>query len=125
MGDRLPVDFGGLKAAVLVGGGLLALLVAGQVLRLVSRFLAWSVLALVVALAAYVAYELYAGWTASARDRESGYAATTNGSVDDPIRSVQREYTEGSLSEAELERELDQLLDDADRDGDREVDYER
>lgn len=51
-----------LKTALLVSGGVLALLFVGTVWRFVSRFVSFAVLALLVVLAGYVAYELHAGW---------------------------------------------------------------
>ena len=110
MSDRLPVDTTGIKIALLVGGGLLLFIFAGQVLRFMSRMVAWGSFVLLAALAMYVVYEVYTGWTAGGETRRS--VETSQSEPADPVSEVKTEYTEGSMSEAELEQELDQLLDD-------------
>ena len=110
MSDRLPVDTTGIKLALLVGGGLLLFIFAGQVLRFMSRMVAWGSFVLLAALAMYVVYEVYTGWTAGGESRRS--VGTSRSESEDPVSSVKTEYAEGSMSEAELEDELDQLLND-------------
>ena len=107
MGDRLPVDTTGIKLALLVGGGVLLFIFAGQVLRFMSRMITWGSFVLLAALAMYVVYEVYTGWTA-----EEAPVRDVDAEPEDTVNSVKTEYSEGSLSEAELESELDQLLDD-------------
>ncbi|MFC7114619.1 hypothetical protein ACFQH2_06125 [Natronoarchaeum sp. GCM10025703] len=110
MSDRLSVDTTGIKLALLVGGGLLLFIFAGQVLRFMSRMVAWGSFVLLAALAMYVAYEVYTGWTAGSESQRS--VETSRSKPADPVSDVKTEYAEGSMSEAELEEELDQLLDD-------------
>ena len=110
MSDRLPVDTTGVTLALLVGGGLLLFIFVGQVLRFMSRMAAWGSFVLLAVLAMYVVYEVYTGWTAGEESRAR--ADTSQGEPVDPMSEVKTEYTEGSMSENELERELDQLLDD-------------
>ena len=108
MSDRLPVDTTGIKLALLVGGGLLLFIFAGQVLRFMSRMVAWGSFVLIAALAMYVVYEVYTGWTAGAESKRN----VESTSSEDPIGSVKTEYAEGAISESELEDELNQLLED-------------
>lgn len=112
MDRRLPFDTTGLTVAALVGGGVLAVFVFGQVLRFLSRMVAWASFVLIAVLAAYVAYELYTGWTSAKGGVRSGRSSIEADTDGDSISSLQSEYTAGSLSEAELERELDRLLED-------------
>ena len=110
MSDRFPVDTTGIKLALLVGGGLLLFIFAGQVLRFMSRMVAWGSFVLLAVLAMYVVYEVYTGWTAGEESRRA--VETSQGESVDPVSEVKTEYTEGSMSETELENELDQLLED-------------
>ena len=110
MSDRLSIDPTGLKLALLVGGGLLLFIFAGQVLRFMSRMVSWGLFVLLAALAMYVVYEVYTGWSAGAESQRS--VETSRSETADPVSSVKTEYAEGSMSEAELEDELDQLLED-------------
>lgn len=109
MSDRLPVNTTGVKLTLFVGGGLLLFIFAGQVLRFMTRMMAWGSFVLVAAVAMYVAYELYTGWIAEDSPQSSVKTASKEGGGS--ISSVKSEYTEGSLSESELEDELEQLLD--------------
>lgn len=110
MSDRLAVDTTGLTLALLVGGGLLVFIFAGQVLRFMSRMVSWASFVLLAAIAMYVVYEVYKGWTAGEESQRSVEHASDES--DDSVSAVKTDNTEGSLSESELEAELDQLLED-------------
>lgn len=110
MNDRLPINTTGLKLALFVGGGFLLFIFVGQVLRFMSRMVAWGSFVLVAALAMYVAYELYTGWMVE--DSSQSSVKNKNKVSDESITSVKSKYTEDSLSESELEDELEQLLED-------------
>lgn len=110
MNNRPPINTTGLKLALFIGGELLLFIFVGQVLRFMSRMVAWGSFLLVAALAMYVAYELYSG--SMVEDSSQSSVGNKSKEIDESITSVKSEYTEGSLSESELEAELEQLLED-------------
>lgn len=107
----------GLAGAVV----LVVVIVAGQVLQLVSWVLSWVLLAAVVIAAGYAAYELYSGWKAAAEDHRrdagerAGVAART-GSVDRP----RERHVEEQLDEEAFEADLDGSLAAEEADRERE-----
>ncbi|WP_207589871.1 hypothetical protein [Halomontanus rarus] len=106
------------KLALLVGGSFLALLLAGQVFRLVSRWLSYAVLVGFAVLAVYIVYELAAGWSTAESERNEH----TESVPDDTSAVEQREQSlEGTLTDAEFEAELEQLFDDGIQDDDSSV----
>lgn len=112
-----------LAVGLLAAAGVFALLFVGQVLRWVTRMVSWAALVLLVVFAGYVAYELYAGWTADAADarRERDDAATEASVTED-------EGTTEGFSDEALDRELDELLADEPDDevaNQRDVEVER
>lgn len=111
------VDKRALQLAALAAGGLLFLLVTGQVLRLLTRWLSWAILVGFVVLFAYVTYELYSGWTTGADDEAIGESVP----ADDrsaPLDAPPEQFDAGELSDEEFEAELEGLVggtDDAER----------
>lgn len=122
---RLPSrpDATAVSVAVLAAVLLAGLFVVGFVLRFVSRMLSWALLAGLVVLLAYVAYEVLSGWAAAEagrdRDRSSG---TDLNEPADPEASAGE-----PAPDVEVERELEALREQEglDRDGDRPADLER
>lgn len=101
------VNLDAVKLALLVGGSLLTLLLAGQVFRLVSRWLSFAVLVGFVVVVVYITYELAAGWSAAEPaidDRTEPMNTTPSSEQSSPA----------ALSDAEYEVELEQLLDEDD-----------
>lgn len=104
------VNVSSAKTALLVGGGLFALLFIGTIWRFVSRMVSFAVLALFVIVGIYIAYELHSGWQ----------KADTSDNIDDsgePIGRFDKTTDTGSnvdgrsdtVTEDELDRELDRL----------------
>ena len=118
------IDTGALKLGLVVGGGLLALLFAGQVLAAAARWtgmaLSGAVFVLLALGAGYAATQLYAGWTRAEEESTGGGTDfETDVSTDpDDVRSA---YVAGSMSEQELEAELEEIIE---RDGAGEDDVE-
>ena len=113
----------GVKIAVLVGGGLLALFFAGQIFQLAARWtaraLSGAVLILTALAAAYVAYQVYTGWDAAAENEQTPpneYTDNMPSTADNPdsVDDLEAEYVDGDLSEAEFERELESILEETD-----------
>ena len=120
----VDIDTGALKLGLVVGGGLLALLFAGQVLAVATRWagraLSSAVFILLALGAGYAATQLYAGWTRAEEESTGGGTDfETDVSTDpDDVRSA---YVDGGMSEQELEAELEEILE---RDGAGEDDIE-
>ncbi len=102
------VNLNAVKTALLVGGGIFALLFVGTVWRFVSRLVSFAVLALFVVVAAYVAYELYAGWSradeGATSDESDDRLTETDGVTDTPDAT-----DTDPISDDELDRELERL----------------
>ena len=107
MGISPSINLDAVKLAFLVGGSLLTLLLAGQVFRLVSRWLSFAVLVGFVVVVVYITYELAAGWSAAEPgidDRTEPMSTTPSSEQSSPVE----------LSDAEYEVELEQLFDEDD-----------
>lgn len=124
------VNKGALKAGLLIGGGLLAVLVLGQVVTYVTRILARAIAnVLLVALAvglAYGAYQVYSGWLRGeaetrATEPDQRDIGVTKSATD--LEDVEKRYVEGDLDEREMERELESVMQD-DGDSDLELEYD-
>ena len=118
------IDTGALKLGLVVGGGLLALLFAGQVLTVAARWtgmaLSGAVLILLALGAGYAATQLYAGW-ARAEEESTGGGTDFGPNVSTDPDDVRSAYVDGGMSEQELEAELEEIIE---RDGAGEDDVE-
>lgn len=90
------------KIAALVGGAALFFVVAGQILRLFSRFMTWALMLAAIALLTYAAYSLWKGWTEAAEEEQPT----------SPMEEAKDDYVEGKISEEELDRELEALVEE-------------
>lgn len=132
------VNTDALKLGALVVLGVLAFVLLGQVIRIVSWMLSYAVLGLLAVGAGYVAYEVYTGWAEASDEESSTWSSPTEEAMSygdesaDSERSVddvQEAYAEGKLSDAEFEREIERVMDDGDassdvRDIERELERE-
>jgi len=109
------------KIALVVAGVLLAVLLAGQLLRRVTMMLSWAMLVGLVLVVAYGVYELQTGWTSTDETQQSpvsddqtarvGETSTDEGTNDgDDLDALQSTYVETNMSDEEFEAELEQLL---------------
>lgn len=113
----------------------LALLVAASVAVSViatAISIVWSIVTALVALLVlatigYVGYKAYA-WLSSDGDASGEFAsdlgtseATSGPEPNDPVDRLQRQYTDGRISEAEFERRLGEELGDTGDEIDREL----
>ncbi|WP_254864752.1 hypothetical protein [Halovivax gelatinilyticus] len=102
--------------ALVVAASVMAVLVAGQVLRFVSRMLSWGLLVVFVVLLAYAAYELTRGWNEAA-DAEAGMTerwtdeTARRESIDEEVTDAELDAEfDAQLRDPELETELDELV---------------
>ena len=118
------IDTGALKLGLVVGGGLLALLFAGQVLAVATRWagraLSSAVFILLALGAGYAATQLYAGWTRAEEESTGGGTDFETDVLTDPD-DVRSAYVDGGMSEQELEAELEEIIE---QDGAGEGDVE-
>lgn len=98
------------KAAVVIIIAALGFVLAGAILRFVTRILTFAVLAALVIGLGYVTYRLVGGWTAADEAETSDEAAETASSDSDAVEQLQREYTQDRLTDDEFERELEAVL---------------
>jgi len=114
----VDIDTGAMKAGVLVGGAALALLFVGQAVSVaawwVGRALSGAVLVLIAVGLGYVAYQLYAGWSAAEEGRYSRVGETQFGADSDTrassVEDARERYLNDTLSEQELDEELESLM---------------
>lgn len=113
------IDGDAIKAGLLIGGAALLVLFAGQALSFAARWLGRAVSGAAILLLAlglgYVAYRLYAGWSAAGTDSEQEGDRAWESDLDselDEVGTAQEEYVDGDLSEEELEAELETLMKD-------------
>ena len=107
---------------MVVASAAMALLVAGQVARFLSRMISWALLVLIVVALAYAAYELSRGWSAAEADdhiadtRDSVVAEDIDQSAlaseDESADPSTQPTHDTELSDAEFEAELDRLADE-------------
>jgi len=98
------------KTALLVGSGIFALLFIGTMWRFVSRLMSFAVLALFVVIAAYVAYELHAGWMKADSSADEETVEDTEMEFEG-VPAADRDMADysDSLTDDEIDRELDRL----------------
>ena len=98
------------KTALLVGGGLCAILFVGTVWRFVSRIVSFAVLAFLVIAAVYVTYELHTGWQKSDTSEDDNNLGETMREFEDKTDTEpNRDSHSDIITDEELEQELDQL----------------
>ncbi len=119
------VSLRAVKFAIILFGFLLAALVIGQVLRLLTFMLTWGLTIAILLGIAYVAYELWSGWNANAsdereRDRHSRKSTTTATSAYDSVDDAKAAYADDALSDEEFESELEDIMDADSRDLERD-----
>lgn len=108
------VNIDAAKTALLVAGGVFALLFIGTVWRFVSRLASFAVLTLIVVAVAYAAYELQTGWLQAdgSDDATSGDVGTEFDTV--PDASDPASDQSDVPTDDELDQELEQLLEQTD-----------
>lgn len=121
---------------VALGIGLLVL--AGIALSLIATAVSivWSILTALVAIAVlagigYAGYKGYKWFSSDGSQASEPFSnlGSTESTLDseptDPVDRLQKQYTEGRISEAEFERRLSEELGDSADDIDRELERER
>lgn len=98
------------KAAVILTVATLGFVLAGAILRFVTRILTFAVLAALVIGLGYLTYRLVAGWTAADETDTIDEPAETKTSDSEAVDQLQREYTQDRLTDDEFERELEAVL---------------
>jgi hypothetical protein len=119
------VDRTAAKVALLVGGGVLAFLLLGAVLRFLVRIVTFAGGAVLAVVLAYVAYQVLKGWRGGGDGAEDGIEVGRDGvdAVDEPgaVTEPDAQVADGPAAgdagldgddRDEIDRELDELLDD-------------